>query len=31
LTADDMDAIVDIIAMTTFIGNGVHSQCIWVI
>jgi len=26
LTADDMDNIVDIIAMTTFIGYGVHSQ-----
>jgi len=27
LTADDMDNIVDIIAMTTFSGYGIHSQC----
>jgi len=27
LTADDMDDIVDIIAMTTFTAYGVHSQC----
>jgi len=26
LTADDMDNIVDIVAMTTFTGYGVHSQ-----
>jgi len=26
LTADDMDIIVDIVAMTTFTGYGVHSQ-----
>jgi len=26
LTADDMDNIVDIVAMTMFTGHGVHSQ-----
>jgi len=26
LTADDMDNIIDIIAMTTFTGYGVHLQ-----
>jgi len=27
LTADDMDGIVDIVAMMTFTVYGVHSQC----